>query len=153
MCKSVRPHRIPLPGPSSLLLPHTDWPATFGCLFAEIMVLQAQDKRAKWCNAQGKTIHLGTFADPISAAIRYDREATKLQGANAVLNFPTGCTQSQNYTDDAGQAHVVPVSGETGQKVPSTKGSLPADNAGANSLPVRGAKVSLASYRGDMRSS
>jgi hypothetical protein len=42
---------------------------------------------------QGKDCYLGTFADPVSAAIRYNQEATKLHGEDPVLNVPPGGTQ------------------------------------------------------------
>jgi hypothetical protein len=39
---------------------------------------------------QGKQCYLGKFSDPVSAAICYDQEATKLHGADAALNFLPG---------------------------------------------------------------
>jgi hypothetical protein len=48
---------------------------------------------------QGKVCYLGSFSVPVSAAICYDEEATKLHGADAILNFPPGGNPSPGSAD------------------------------------------------------
>jgi hypothetical protein len=97
--------------------------------------------RHAFCQTQGKKVHLGTFTDPISAAKRYDREAEKVHGANALLNFPPGCNTSLTTTGAAGQASVQPGSGERANEGPETNKPLTAGNPGENLPPLHAVQV------------
>jgi hypothetical protein len=94
---------------------------------------------------QGKHHHLGTFLDPVSAAICYDREATKKLGPNADLNFPLHRICSPTSTGAAGQPAVVTNGGLRDEGGPAANGSLPAGSAGGNPATVCRVGVRLAS--------
>jgi hypothetical protein len=70
------------------------------------------------------------FKDRVSAAVRYDIEATKLHGADAILNFPAGWNIRHT------QPPVVPLGGGCGQDQPVANGSLPAGNVEGTAAPV-----------------
>jgi hypothetical protein len=74
--------------------------------------------------------YFGTFIDSVSAAIRYDIEATKFHGEDAILNFPAGCNIRHS------QPPVVPLGGQCGQSQPVANGSLPAANLESRAAPV-----------------
>jgi hypothetical protein len=92
---------------------------------------------------QGKQWGLGRFADPVSAAICYDREATRAFGAAAILNFPPGSNSRLSSALAAGQPAVVPGNGESGEEAPSAlPPGLPlAGNGDGNKVPYSGPKV------------
>jgi hypothetical protein len=79
---------------------------------------------------QGKRHSFGTFKDRVSAAIRYDIEATKVHGEDAILNLPAGCNIKHS------QPPVVPLGGRCGQGQPVANGSLPAGNVEGSTAPV-----------------
>ncbi len=85
---------------------------------------------------QGTQCHLGSFGDPVSAAMCYDREAARAHGAAAVLNFPSSA-------GTVGQPLLLPGNGESGEEEPSAfpAGSPPAGNADGNPVPYRGPSV------------
>jgi hypothetical protein len=86
---------------------------------------------------QGKTQHLGTFDDPVTAAKRVDRAALEAHGARAKLNFPPGSITGPRPPGAESQRHVVSDAEGCGQEGPATTGSLPAGNAACNpTLPV-----------------
>jgi hypothetical protein len=82
--------------------------------------------------SQGQISYLGSFSDPIKAAMRYDREAAKLQGAAAVLNFPPGTMLTPILTVVQTQPPVLPDGIACGQKGAATDGSPPAGNTSYN---------------------
>jgi hypothetical protein len=94
---------------------------------------------------QGKQWNLGTFADPVSAAICYDREATKAYGAAAVLNLPPGCNSRPMSAGTVGQPPLLPGDGDFREKEPLAlppgslpPGSPPAGRADGNPVPYSG---------------
>jgi hypothetical protein len=96
---------------------------------------------------QGKQRYLGSFADPVTAAICYDREATRAHGAAAVLNFPPGCKSYTTSAGTVGQPAVLLGNGQVGEEEPSAlpPGSPPAGNADGNQVPYYGPKVRVTS--------
>jgi hypothetical protein len=76
----------------------------------------------------------------------YDREASRLQGPRAVLNFPPGCNPSLTSASVDAHFPVVPADEGNGQDWPATNGSLPAGNADGNAVVVPGPEVSLTSW-------
>ncbi len=82
---------------------------------------------------QGTPCHLGYFADPVSAAMCYDREAARAHGAAAVLNFPPS----------AGTVGQPPVLEESGEDEPSAlpRGLQPAGKANGNTVLYSGSEV------------
>jgi hypothetical protein len=93
---------------------------------------------------QGKQHQLGMFADPVTAAVWYDREALKAYGIDAILNFPCGSFASLTSTGAACHLPVSPA-GEECQEGPATNGLVPAGNAEGSSLPFPRPPVSLTS--------
>jgi hypothetical protein len=82
------------------------------------------------------------FADPLGAAIWYDKEARKLHGARALLNFPSGCPRSATASWTCKQS-------PCGPEGPASNGQLPAGEG--KLLAVPGPEVSGTScLRGDL---
>jgi hypothetical protein len=61
--------------------------------------------------------------------MQYNAEATKLQGGDAILDFPSTCNPSRASTGTDSQLHGVPAGGGHGQELPATTGLLPAGTA------------------------
>jgi hypothetical protein len=91
-------------------------------------------------HSQGKQFHLGTFPDPVSAAMYYDREATRVRGADALVNFPPGCSPGPTTPATPPTLPAVEESGQTG---PRPNDVLPPGNAEASPVPNIGPIVSL----------
>jgi hypothetical protein len=98
-------------------------------------------------NVQGNRWYLGVFADPVSAAICYDKEAIRAYGAHAALNFPSGCNSWPTSAGMVGQPPLLPGNGEFGEGEPSSlpAGSPPARAAGGNPVSYSGPKVRVTS--------
>jgi hypothetical protein len=94
-------------------------------------------------DAQGKMRYLGTFRDPVAAALRYDEEAIEQYGGGAILNFPHRASPP-----------VVPVLGGHCEEPSTSAGLLPAGIPEGTHPPVAGSlqaddggpKVRLASW-------
>jgi hypothetical protein len=104
---------------------------------------------------QGKYHHLGMFRDPVEAAKCYDREAIKLQGPRALLNFPPHATPTEPYKHSQ-PLEVTSIEGRgKGKPAPNvllragnaegsaTKGLLPGGDAETHTAPVPGPQVWL----------
>lgn len=87
-------------------------------------------------NPQGKSKHLGTFADLESAVRAYDAAALAEYGPEAVLNFPLDCHLNPASTRRQDQSHVVAAGERCGRAQAATNGSLPAGIVGSNLPPV-----------------
>jgi hypothetical protein len=85
---------------------------------------------------QGHACYLGSFSDPISAARRYDKEATKLRGAAAVLNFPPGPKFTPARIVVQSQPRVLPGGRACGRKRATITKPLPAGNTSSNLAAV-----------------
>lgn len=85
---------------------------------------------------QGKQYHLGTFPDPVTAAICYDREARRVHGTAAVLNFPPGCKPGPTPTG-RGQSPVLQAASRPGQEGAATNASPPVGTPKGKAAPVR----------------
>jgi hypothetical protein len=70
------------------------------------------------------------FKDRVSAAVHYDIEATKVHGANAILNFPAGWNIRHT------QPPVVPLGGGCGQGQPLATVLLPAGKVERSPAPA-----------------
>jgi hypothetical protein len=92
---------------------------------------------------QGKRWNLGTFPDAITAALCYDREATRVHGANARLNFPPGCSPGPTTTAAHSQSPMLPAVGGPGRTGPEPNTSLPVGNAEGSPVTNTGPVVSL----------
>ncbi len=59
------------------------------CFYGVTEVLRANRKRyiARFSKA-GRQVHIGTFSDPVSAAVAYDEAIVETYGNVARLNFP-----------------------------------------------------------------
>jgi hypothetical protein len=79
-----------------------------------------------FCDPQGNYRYIGTFSDPITAAIRYDEEAIKGYGADALLNFPPGCNPNTTSTCVDAQSPVLPGGGACGPEGTAANDSVPA---------------------------
>jgi hypothetical protein len=90
--------------------------------------------------AQGKACYLGSFADPVSAAIQYDRVAAKARGPKAVLNFPPGCKPSPVPVGPHNRSPVLPDIKGGSQAVPTL---MPAGSGKGDRVPDAGRKVGL----------
>ncbi len=86
-------------------------------------------------DTQGKERHLGSFMDPVLAAIRYDAEATKVHGAGAILNFPSGSQPSLTSSGAVCKSPLVPAGG-CGQEQPTSTGPLTDGKGQATPGPV-----------------
>jgi hypothetical protein len=78
---------------------------------------------------QGKSCTLGSFTNPIDAAKCYDKEAARIPGARAILNFTPGCSPPSSLLQ-GGRA--------CGQKVPEANSLLPPGTAGGGPAAVPG---------------
>lgn len=85
---------------------------------------------------QGKQHYLGIFPDPVTAAICYDRAASRAHGTAAVLNFPPGRKPGPNPTGGV-QSPVLQGAGRPGQEGTATNASLPAGTPTGKAKPVR----------------
>ncbi len=88
---------------------------------------------------QGEIRHLGSFMDAQSAAIGYDKEAIRLYGPEAILNFPSGYGRKRFLTSMQNHPHMVPVGERSGQEQAATNESFPAGTAGLPYPGTRGA--------------
>jgi hypothetical protein len=85
---------------------------------------------------QGKPCCLGRFSDPIEAALCYDREATNIHGARAVLNFPLGCKPSPTSPSQDSLSYRAPGGGGCSQQGITASQLLPAGSAERTLTPV-----------------
>jgi hypothetical protein len=125
-CSHVPCHEPEQPHPATASRPHDNFSQT----------LPARCPTSKEIVVQGKYWNVGSFGDPVSAAMCYDREAARAHGAAAILNFPTSAGM-------VGQPPLLPGNGEFSEEEPSAlaAGSSPAGNAHGSPVPYFGPKV------------
>jgi hypothetical protein len=86
---------------------------------------------------QGTHFSLGTFPEALSAAMCYDKEARRVHGRYALLNFPSGTPPlPTTLTSTQSQSAVVPTGGVSGQALPETEGLLPPGIPQGNPMPA-----------------
>jgi hypothetical protein len=106
-------------------------------------------------DSQGTHFFLGTFPDPVSAAMRFDKEAKRVHGRYALLNFPYGTPPLPTFKILQSQSALVPTGGGRGQAPPETEGVLPCGIPQGNPMPAGdtfrmpkdGSPVSLISWQ------